>query len=331
MSRVLHIDPEHPAPEIIAQAIALLANDELVAFPTETVYGLGGHALHEKALAAIFAAKGRPATYPLIAHVADLEGAQALTTRWPNLATELARAFWPGPLTLVLPRAAHVPAALAGGKPSVAVRWPAAPVAEALIRALGAPLAAPSANPFQALSPTEASHVVRGLGEAVPLVLDGGPCRFGLELTVVDLTTSRPTLLRPGALPLGALRAVAPNLVLGSSVAESEAERHSPGQDAVHYAPRALLRLLPRTEAIAAAQSSTLDGGARAGLVLRGGDPTSDALVRVLPSDAAGFGRELFSALHALDQLGVGAIYVDAPPEDEAWAAVTDRLSRGAR
>ncbi len=326
MARLIPIHPEHPDPRTIAEAAALLSRDALVAFPTETVYGLGGHALHEQALAAIFAAKGRPATHPLIAHVADLDGARALTAAWPELATSLARAFWPGPLTLILPRAAHGPAALSGGKATVAVRWPAAPVAQALIRALGAPLAAPCAHASQALSPPAALPVPRGLGGRIPLILDGGPCRLGLESTVIDLCAARPTLLRPGALPVGALRGVIPDLTLGPSVAEGEAQRHSPGQDAVHYAPRARLRVLPRAEAL------SLASAARTGLLLRGGRaPDGLAPVHVLPEDAEGFGRALFSALHALDARGVETIYVEAPPADETWAAVLDRLRRAAR
>jgi L-threonylcarbamoyladenylate synthase len=199
-------------------------------------------------------------------------------------------------------------------------------VAQALIRALGAPIAAPSANTYQSLSPTEASHVQRSLGDRVPLILDGGPCAFGLESTVVDLTIERPALLRPGALSLGALRAVIPGLALGPTVVSNEAERHSPGQDAVHYAPRARLALLSREEAIVQAV-----GNPHAGLVLRGGEGPSLDRLRVLPNEPVGYGRELFSALHALDALGLEVICVEAPPDSEAWAAVADRLKRGAR
>ncbi|HSN34083.1 MAG TPA: L-threonylcarbamoyladenylate synthase, partial [Ideonella sp.] len=176
MSRVLPADA--PA---IAEAAALLRAGELVAFPTETVYGLGGRALDPAALARIFAAKGRPPTHPLIAHVTSPAEAAALSSAWDARAERLAERFWPGPLTLVVPRAPSVPAALSGGKPTVAVRAPAHPVAQALLAALGEPIAAPSANRYQTVSPTTAAHVVRSLGDAIPLVLDGGRCQAGLE------------------------------------------------------------------------------------------------------------------------------------------------------
>jgi L-threonylcarbamoyladenylate synthase len=306
--------------------VALLRADQLVAFPTETVYGLGGHALHPVALAAIFAAKGRPNTHPLIAHVADLAEARTLAAQWTPLAQRLAAAFWPGPLTLVLPRAAHVPLELTGGKDTVAIRLAASPLVRELARALGAPIAAPSANRYQSLSPTEAAHVARGLGDRVPLILDGGACTFGLESTVVDATGARAVLLRPGALSVDALRRVVPDLAFGAAVAASEAERQSPGQDAVHYAPRAALYVLPRGEAMARA-------GAGAGLVLRGENlrVPGPAIVRVLPDDPQGFGHALFATLHALDAAGVSEIYVEAPPPGDAWLAVADRLKRGSR
>lgn len=305
----------------IAEAAALLRAGELVAFPTETVYGLGARALDAAALAKIFAAKGRPATHPLIAHVADADGARALSSGWDARAEALARRFWPGPLTLVVPRAPSVPAALSGGKATLAVRAPAHPVAQALLAALGEPIAAPSANRYQTLSPTTAAHVARSLGDAVPLVLDGGPCAAGLESTVLDLTVEPPALLRPGALPLATLRALVPALRLATDPVADEAARHSPGQDAVHYAPRAPLRLGKREELLA------LDGAA---LLLRGrGEPARpDAIV--LPDDAVGYGRALYAALHALDDAGVELIAVEAPPDDEAWLAVADRLRRAA-
>ena len=311
----------------IAEAARLLAAGELVAFPTETVYGLGARALEPAAIARIFAAKGRPATHPLIAHVADAAGAEQLTTRWDARAARLAARFWPGPLTLIVPRAPSVPAELSGGKPTVAVRAPAHPVAQALLRALGEPIAAPSANRYQTLSPTTAQHVVRSLGDAVPLVLDGGPCAAGLESTVLDLTVEPPRLLRPGALPLAELRREVPELELAAAVIVDEAERHSPGQDAVHYAPRAPLRLYSRADAVAAA----IAHGAGAALLVRGTLPRLPTTVRAvsLPDDASAYGHGLFAALHALDDDGVTLIAVEAPPaDDEAWLAVADRLTR---
>lgn len=311
----------------IAEAAQLLAAGELVAFPTETVYGLGARALDPRALGRIFAAKGRPATHPLIAHVAGAAEAAALTTRWDERAARLAARFWPGPLTLVVPRAPSVPAELSGGKPTVAVRAPAHPVALALLQAFGEPIAAPSANRYQTLSPTTAAHVVRSLGAAVPLVLDGGPCAAGLESTVLDLTVDPPRLLRPGALPLAELRQLVPDLQLAAGVVVDEAERHSPGQDEVHYAPRAALRLHARAEAIAAA----VRHGAGATLLVRGRVPAGlPATVRAigLPDEPIAYGHGLFAALHALDDGGATLIAVEAPPDDEAWLAIADRLSR---
>jgi L-threonylcarbamoyladenylate synthase len=305
----------------IAEAVALLRAGELVAFPTETVYGLGARALDAAALAKIFAAKGRPATHPLIAHVRDADGARALSSDWDARAEALARRFWPGPLTLVVPRAPSLPAALSGGKPTLAVRAPAHPVAQALLAALGEPIAAPSANRYQTVSPTTAAHVARSLGDLVPLILDGGPCAAGLESTVLDLTVSPPMVLRPGALPLATLRAVVPEVALAAAAILDEDARHSPGQDAVHYAPRATLRLGPRAEMLA------LDGAA---LVLRGRDEPARPDAIVLPDDAVAYGRALYATLHALDDAGVELIAVEAPPDDEAWLAVADRLRRAA-
>jgi L-threonylcarbamoyladenylate synthase len=225
-------------------------------------------------------------------------------------------------LTLVVERAAAVPAALSGGKGTVAIRSPAHPVSRGLLAELGEPIAAPSANPYQSLSPTRAEHVVRSLGQRVALVLDGGPTALGLESTVVDLTRDRPTVLRPGALSLAALRAVLPDLAIASGIT-TDAERHSPGQDAVHYAPRAALLIVSRAEALARAKSE----GERAAVVLRGIEPSA-ARHRFLPPEPEGFGRELFATLHDLDALGVQLILVEAPPEDEAWFAVRDRLGR---
>jgi L-threonylcarbamoyladenylate synthase len=308
----------------IAEAVTLLRAGELVAFPTETVYGLGARALDAAALAKIFAAKGRPATHPLIAHVRDADAARALSSGWDARAEALARRFWPGPLTLVVPRAPSVPAMLSGGKPTLAVRAPAHPVAQALLLALGEPIAAPSANRYQTVSPTTAAHVARSLGGLLPLILDGGPCAAGLESTVLDLTVTPPTVLRPGALPLATLRAVLPDVWLAAPAILDEDARHSPGQDAVHYAPRATLRLGSRAEML----SDTRLGGAA--LVLRGrGEPARpDAIV--LPDDAVAYGRALYATLHALDDAGVEIIAVEAPPDDEAWLAVADRLRRAA-
>src|SRR5919202_2722131 len=196
----LPVDPEHPEPEPIARAAAVLKQGGLVAFPTETVYGLGANALDAAAVARIFAAKGRPAYNPLITHVADVAGARRLARHWPESAERLAAAFWPGPLTVVVPKRPEVPDAVTAGLDSVAVRVPAHPVALALLREAALPVAAPSANRSTQLSPTTARHVEQALGDRVDLILDGGPTRVGIESTVVDLTGDVPVLLRPGLL-----------------------------------------------------------------------------------------------------------------------------------
>ena len=340
--RVLPIDPERPAPELIAEAAAELLRGGLVAFPTETVYGLGALALDPAALAKVFRAKGRPETHPLIAHVEGEEGARALAASWPERASLLARAFWPGPLTLVVSRAPHVPVELTGGADTVAVRAPSHPVARALLLALGRPIAAPSANRYQSLSPTTAAHVAKSLADLPLLILDGGRAAQGIESTVVDLTGDVPRVLRLGALPLAELRAVLPEIVVVRETPRERATRPSPGMDRRHYAPRAKLVIADTLEEAQRVACGLLSTGAKVGLVLhtpRAPDSLNLArpkttpetvLVRNLPEEAAGYAREFFSALHDLDDAGVDAIVVERVPEDEAWWAVADRLTRGA-
>src|SRR5688572_1548509 len=207
MARVVAIDADAPAREIVVDAARVLREGGLVAFPTETVYGLGARLHDEQALARVFAAKGRPASHPLIAHVSGIDQARELAADWDARAEVAARAFWPGPLTLVVPRSARVPAAATGGAATIAIRAPSHPVARALIAELGEPIAAPSANRYQTLSPTLASHVQKSLGERVDLILDGGPCSAGIESTVLDLSRGAPRVLRPGAVGLSELRA----------------------------------------------------------------------------------------------------------------------------
>jgi L-threonylcarbamoyladenylate synthase len=339
-TRVLACSPADPKAEVVAEAARVLRAGGLVAFPTETVYGLGALALDEAAVARVFEAKGRPRTHPLIAHVDGEAAARALAAEWPDVAERLARAFWPGPLTLVVKRAAHVPAAVAGGAATIAVRAPAHPVARALIRAAGEPIAAPSANRYQTISPTTAAHVVKTLAGAIELVLDGGPCAAGIESTVVDVTGVAPRVLRPGAVSLSALRAVAPDVVAArdEEAPPEDAVRASPGMDARHYAPRARLVIVETWHEAQAAALRCAGSGAKVGLVLH---TRRDALaldlarggyiaVRTLPSDAAGYARELFSTLHDLDDDGVDVIVVENVPADDAWWAVADRLRRGA-
>ena len=307
----------------IEEASALLRRGGLVALPTETVYGLGAHALDAAALARIFAAKGRPASHPLIAHVLHLESARAVADDVER-ARVLTDALWPGPLTVVLPRALRAPAALSGGLATVAVRAPAHPVARALIAALGAPIAAPSANRYQHVSPTTAAHVVRSLGEAVDLVLDGGPSDSGIESTVVDLTGA-PRMLRPGPLSLATLRALLPGIGVGPSTVEHDEARVSPGLDARHYAPGAPTSLFSSPPPWRVGQGALLCGDEHAVAARSAG-----VHVVVLPSNPEGYARGLYAALHELDEAALSRIFVESVPSGERWDAVRDRVTRAA-
>jgi len=336
MPVVLAVSPSdiESAHDALVEAVRVLRGGGLVAFPTETVYGLGARALDERALARVFEAKGRPTHHPLIAHVEDVAQARALAASWPERAALLAGAFWPGPLTLVVERAAHVPAAVAGGSGSIALRVPSHPVALALIALLGEPIAAPSANRYQGLSPTTAAHVVKELGDRVDLVLDAGPCAAGIESTVVDVREEPARVLRLGSADLGALRRAVPGLLLRPEIASVMTNRPSPGMDGRHYAPRARMIVAATHAAAVARAKSLLEGGqGPVGLVVFRGPPTPAAQgldVRVLPDEPIACARELYGTLHDLDDAGVRAIVVQAVPgEDDAWLAVADRLQRG--
>jgi L-threonylcarbamoyladenylate synthase len=335
------LDPRAPDAAIIDRAAGILRRGGLVAFPTETVYGLGARAWDPDAIARVFEAKGRPARHPLIAHVADVAQARELAAAWPEHADLLAQAFWPGPLTLVVERSRRVPPALSGGGPSVAVRAPAHAIAQALIRALGDPIAAPSANVYQGVSPTTAAHVLKQLGDRVEMVLDGGACAQGIESTVVDLRGGAARVLRPGAVSLARLRSILPDALAPATeerTAPDGAERASPGMDARHYAPRASLALAQGRESAGALATRLAEGGARVGLIARGRAPAGLAagvLPRELPDDPEGYARLLYATLHDLDDAGVEAIVVEDVPRDaaesDAWLAVADRLARASQ
>jgi len=303
--------------DAIAEAARLISSGDLVAFPTETVYGLGADATNDMAVARIFAAKGRPSFNPLIVHVADLDAAQRLV-RWSDVADRLARHFWPGALTLVLARAAACPLSLlvSAGLQSVAVRVPAHPVASQLLAACGCPIAAPSANASGTMSPTTAAHVAASLGSKVKLIVDGGPCRIGVESTVIDLTGDVPVLLRPGGIALEAIEAV-----LGQSIAfalDDEEHPKSPGMLARHYAPRAALRLNAES---AQAGETLLGFGPEAPEGVSNLSPTGD-----LEEAAA----NLFAFLHRLDETAA-KIAVMPIPDTGLGRAINDRLRRAAK
>lgn len=306
--------------ETVAHAARLLARGGLVAVPTETVYGLAGDARNPTAIARIFAAKGRPASNPLISHVADLDAARALA-HVPPLAERLAAAFWPGPLTLVLPRRADSPVCdlACAGLNTIALRVPAHPLMRQLLAATRFPLAAPSANPSGAVSPTQADHVAGGLGAALDLILDGGPSAVGLESTVVAVAGERATLLRAGGLARSEIEAVTGPL---ARAGEENASPRSPGQLSRHYAPRAALRLGATTARPGEARLAFGDG-------LAVGDGPS---INLSPTgDLIEAAARLFAALHQLDAMGVTHIAVAPIPDTGLGEAINDRLARAAR
>ena len=324
MSTLL-VDPADPDAGAIRRAAGTLRRGGLVAFPTETVYGLGANALDPEAVGRIFAAKGRPSYNPLIVHVADAAAARALAAEWDGAAERLAGRFWPGPLTLVVPRRAEVPAAVTAGLPSVALRVPAHPVAHALLREAGIPVAAPSANRSTEVSPTTAAHVERSLGGRVDLILDGGPTPVGIESTVVSLAGPVPTLLRPGSVSIEELRDAVGEVALPSSGPGGAAARPSPGMLDRHYAPRAEVRLFdaagfPRVDE---------EGGGSAVLVLRAATHPPGDVVR-MPADAREYAARLYATLHRLDDEGYRRIWVERVPDGPEWDGVRDRLRRAA-
>jgi L-threonylcarbamoyladenylate synthase len=314
-----------PDPHGIAAAAQALREGRLVVFPTETVYGLGARCDDERAVRAIFAAKGRPSDNPVIVHVADARMAQALAADWPDDAARLAKAFWPGPLTLVVRRDPKVAAAVAGGLGTIALRVPDHPVAQALLRACGVGVAAPSANKSGRPSPTRCADARDDLGDSVDVYLDGGPTRVGVESTVVDLTGKRPTLLRPGGVPRDAVEAI-----VGPLAAAPKSSRPlAPGMKYRHYAPATPLVLLAPADlkqayADAAAQDKAWVVSTELGVdgpnvhVVGGRD------------DPEAWARRIFALLRDLDKEGHGAIVVEGIPEKGLGAAVMDRLRKAA-
>ena len=294
----------------LEQAAALIRAGKLVAFPTETVYGLGANALDAAAVAGIFRSKGRPRTSPLIVHVDSLEMARGLASEWPDAAETLARRYWPGPLTLVLPKRAVVPDIVTAGLPTVGLRMPAHALALELICLAGVPIAAPSANRFTELSPTHAGHVPEGLAD---YVVDGGPARVGIESTVLSLVGA-PTLLRPGVIPLTEIEAVIGPVAAASDPAGDAVEgaHASPGMHRRHYRPVTPLFLVERGER----------PPRECGAWLRIGQE--------MPADPVAYAAVLYETLHRLDDERVGGIAVERPPDTPEWAGVLDRLLRAA-
>lgn len=325
---------------LLQRAGELIRAGELVAFPTETVYGLGANALDESAVEKIFRAKGRPFADPLIVHLASADEVAAVAASVPPRAEELMRAFWPGPLTLIMPRGASVPTRVTAGRDTVAVRVPAHPIAQALLTSAGVPIAAPSANRFSRPSPTTAAHVAEDLGDELDLILDGGPTSHGVESTVLDLTGERPVVLRPGAITLEALRVYLPEVTLISDFAAAESQK-SPGTSLKHYSPRAEVRLW--TGELAAARdamrvdaSEAIRHGRRVGALVVDEDAPAFAgldvtIFQLGPSAALEVAAaRLYDGLRALDHAGADIILARDPGREGLALTIRDRLFRAA-
>ena len=303
----------------VSHAAALLRAGKLVAFPTETVYGLGANALDPTAVESIYDAKGRPHSSPIILHISDLAIMTEVVADWPEAAQKLADKFWPGPLTLVLPKTAAVPDLVTAGLATVGVRMPSHPVALALLTAAGVPIAAPSANRFTEVSPTTAEHVRRSLGDRVDYILDGGPCPVGIESTVLTLTEPTPVLLRPGGISRQQIEEV-----IGPVASADEprlGETHaSPGLHPRHYSPRTRLYLIENGE--------VPEQGSGAYLQLSHAPQGAMTEIVRMPHEPAGYASRLYDVLHQLDSKGLDWIAVDTPPNHPEWEAVLDRLKR---
>lgn len=333
--------PTHTAAlrdEAVRLAADLLRAGQVVALPTETVYGLAAHALDAAAVTRIFAAKERPATNPIIVHADSVAMARRCAADWTLLAEQLARAFWPGPLTLVVPRAANMPDVVTAGGDTVALRWPAHPVMQAVIRACGFPLAAPSANRSTRVSPTTAAHVLRGLGGRIPLILDGGQCDVGIESTVVDVTGGVPRILRPGMISAEAIaKASDPSGRSDRSDRSDPSDPadapRSPGQMPRHYAPATPLEVWSWCSREALMEQLRRRGLQPSDVCVLAHEqlPPRDAgfrRVAVIPADPVAYARALYAELHQCDEAGAARVIVEAPPTGPEWAAIHDRLRR---
>jgi L-threonylcarbamoyladenylate synthase len=292
----------------LERAAHILRSGGLVAFPTETVYGLGANALDPIAVRRIYDAKGRPSTSPLIVHISSFEMLPQVTAEWPERAQTLAERFWPGPLTLVLKKNRKVPDEVTAGLDTVGVRMPAHPIAQQLIGRTGLPLAAPSANRFTEVSPTTAAHVREALGDRVGLILDGGPCQVGIESTVLSLVEDQPALLRPGMVSAAEIERIIGPVSMHSPTPVNHAHA-SPGLHERHYSPRTPLVILDEDDAL----------------------PEGPGRELILPGDPQHFAAVLYSELHEADKQGWQWIAIRRPPDRPEWLAVQDRLKRAGR
>lgn len=349
LTRVLRVDPHTPDQEAIAQAAAILVRGGLVAFPTETVYGLGAHALDNAAVESIFRVKGRPSTDPVIVHLADVDRLDDIAQDIPPSLEALARTFWPGALTVILRKRSAVPDSVTAGLSTVGVRVPSHPVAHMLLRHADIPLAAPSANRFSRPSPTSAEHVLNDLDALIDLVLDGGSTPIGVESTILDLTVSPPLVRRPGGVPLDHIRQILPETEIAVAVGGASHAQPAPGQMLRHYAPRVPLTLYIGSvdrvsQRLAADARSAAASGSTVGIL----SPEEDLIAlaprlaavaatgRILTMrygsrrDRAEAARELFRALRDIDAVGVDMILASAPDARDIGVAIIDRLTRAA-
>jgi len=314
--------------DLIGEAVRILRAGGLVAFPTETVYGLGADATNADAVKKIFAAKGRPATNPLIVHVADAAVAQRYAAAWPDAARKLAARFWPGPLTLVLPKHRSIVDEATAGKATVGLRVPDHRLTLELLKAFDGPLAGPSANRSTRVSPTTAGHVRQELGDRVDLVLDGGPCQVGIESTVLDLSGMSPTILRPGGVSREQIEQEIGPVGLFSGHLSADQPALSPGQHEIHYSPAAAAYWF--TAGANYPVQQFID--ARQSVAVISITPSGHGAHRIqMPDNPADYARRLYAALREADRAEISAILIELPPDQPAWAAVRDRLLRAAR
>lgn len=342
-TRVYPVDSEHPAPGIIAAAADAIRDGRLVAFPTETVYGLGADATNAEAVMRIFAAKQRPTTDPIIVHIATIDQLDQVAVEIPAIARQLADRFWAGALTMILKRSAHIPGIVSAGRDTVAVRMPSHPVAHALIVASGVPIAAPSANTFSRPSATTAAHVFEDLNHHVDIILDGGAAHIGLESTVIDLTLETATILRPGGITLEALRTIIPSLAVSTrfiNVDSGEAAA-SPGEMLKHYSPRARLLLIDGDPVLANTRIQQLaaeftQNGERVGILAPDEEVSLFAGSRIKivglgsRENLAQISEGLFANIRRIDALNVEVILIRSLPREGLGAAIWDRLVRAA-
>jgi L-threonylcarbamoyladenylate synthase len=328
--------PTH-TPELFQKAVRraaeLLRAGEVIALPTETVYGLAANALNEKAVAKVFQIKGRPANNPIIVHVAGNEMAKLCVKNFPALADKLSKSFWPGPLTIVLPRAEKIPDVVTAGGATVGIRWPSHPFIQAVIRECGFPLAAPSANLSNRISPTNAGHVHAQLAGKIPLIVDGGQSQVGIESTVLDLTVAPPQVLRPGMIHVESLAAVCGEIQKPETRSRKpEVVLRSPGLLKKHYSPKAKLLVLNWCDdEDLHSQLSTLNFQfSTTQIIAHTKIPSGEnfADVSVMPHDAEAFARALYAELHRCDEAGAALIVVEAPPDFQEWSGIADRLRR---